>query len=143
MTTPSTHIPSGVPAGFGPIFRTSPLLDALGNFYSRGADADLEIGLLVDARHTNSRASLHGGVVATFADTGMGYLLAFATDPPRKLVTVSLGVDYIASAAVGDWITILLDSSDTKGRHVFATASLRTHQTTVARVRAVYAVVAQ
>ena len=134
----TARIPADIPPGFNPIFRVSPALDTLGNFFSRGVGAELEIGLLVDARHTNSGGNLHGGVIATLADTGMGYLLAFATDPPRRLVTVSLGVDYIASAAIGDWITFSLNSSDTKQRHIFATASLHAKQTTIARVRAVF-----
>jgi len=127
-----------VPAGFGPIFRTSPLLETLGNFYSRGAGSQLEIGLLVDARHTNARGQLHGGVVATLADCGMGYLLACRSDPPRRLVTVSLSVDYVASATLGDWVEIRLDGADETGRLAFATASLTVGQRVVARVRGVY-----
>ncbi len=62
----------GVPDRFGPILRTSPMLDASGSFYSKGAGAALEIGLLVTERHTNSRASIHGGTLATLADVGLG-----------------------------------------------------------------------
>ncbi len=128
-----------VPAGFGPIFRSSPLLDTLGNFYSRGAGRQLEIGLLVGERHANARGQLHGGVVATLADCAMGYLLAFRSDPPRRLVTVSLSVDYVASASLGEWLDIRLDGADETGRLAFATATLAVGDRVIARARAVYA----
>ena len=42
-----------VPEGFGPILRSSPVLDALGGFHSKGTGSALEIGLLVGERHCN------------------------------------------------------------------------------------------
>jgi len=132
---------SKIPHGYGPIFRTSPLLDVLGNFYSRGVGKDLEIGLLVDQRHTNARGSLHGGVIATLADTGAGYLLAFGSDTPRRLVTVSLAVDYIASASLGDWIEIRLESSEVTGRLVFSAAKIVAGEVTIARARILFSIV--
>ncbi len=34
-----------IPEGFGPILRSSPVLEALGGFMSRGEGPDLEVGL--------------------------------------------------------------------------------------------------
>ncbi len=129
------------PEGFGPIFHSSPLLDALGGFMSRGTGADLEIGLLVADVHTNSRGHLHGGVAATLADSGMGYLLAFGTEPPRRLVTVSLTVDYVAVADCGDWLRVHVDGADFTGRLVFAAGRLCVGERTIARIRGVYSIV--
>jgi acyl-coenzyme A thioesterase 13 len=137
--TTAAGAPAAAPAGFGPMFRSSPLLDLIGGFYSRGTGPELEIGLLIDVQHTNSRGHLHGGVAATLADSGVGYMLAFATDPPRRLVTASLTVDYVAPASVGEWVTVHVDGADTTGRLVFATARLRVAQRVIARVRAVFA----
>jgi acyl-coenzyme A thioesterase 13 len=136
----SEAIRSDIPPGFGPLFRSSPLLDSIGGFYSRGTGPDLEIGLLVDVRHTNSRGRLHGGVAATLADSGVGYILAFAGSPPRRLVTASLTVDYVAPAEVGDWVDVRLDGSDAVGRLVFASARLLVGERVIARVRAVFAI---
>jgi acyl-coenzyme A thioesterase 13 len=130
-----------VPAGFGPIFRSSPLLDALGGFHSRGGGPTLEVGLLVGERHVNSRGTLHGGAAATLADSAIGYLLAFRNDPPSLLVTVSLTLDYVAAARIGDWIDVRLDGHDATGRLVFATASLVVGERVVARARAVFTLV--
>lgn len=131
-----------LPPGWGPIFRTSPLLDHLGGFHSRGQGSSLQVALAVRPVHANARGQLHGGVLATLADTGLGYLLAFATEPPRRLVTQSLTVDYVNPAAVGDLVEVLLDSSDGGGRSVVATGHLRAGERVVARVRASFVVVA-
>lgn len=131
-----------IPEGFGPIFRSSPLLDALGGFMSRGAGASLAIGLLVGARHTNSRGQLHGGVAATLADTGMGYLLAFGQATPRRMVTVSLTVDYVSPAALGDWVALHLDSAEAAGRLIFAAGRLTVGARVVGSIRGIYSLTA-
>ena len=130
-----------VPAGFGPIFRTSPMLDALGSFYSKGGGAALEVGLLVTERHTNSRGTIHGGALATLADIGMGYLMAYGAEPPRRLTTASLNIDYTGSAKVGDWITVEMDVPRVGRQLAFANARLMAGEKQVARASAVFAVV--
>ena len=129
-----------VPNGFGPIFRSSPVLEALGHFYSRGEGLSLELGLLVSANHVNSRGSLHGGVIATFADVGIGYLLAFGSGTPRRLVTVSLNVDFIGSASLGDWVDLVLDPPHVGSRLAFANARLSVGERQIARASGVFAV---
>jgi uncharacterized protein (TIGR00369 family) len=135
------HMSSPIPEGFGPILRSSPMLDALGSFYSRGAGAALEIGLLVSERHTNSRGTVHGGVLATLADVGMGYLMAFGADPPRRLTTASLNIDYTGTAKVGDWIAVEMDAPRVGRQLAFANARLVAGGKQVARASAVFAVV--
>ena len=132
---------TSVPPGFGPILRTSPLLDVLGSFYSKGAGTALEIGLLVTERHTNSRGTVHGGVLATLADVGMGYLMAFGADPPRRLTTASLNIDYTGIAKVGDWITVEMDAPRVGRQLAFANLRLMAGGKQVARASAVFAVV--
>ena len=129
-------------SGYGPIFKSSPLLEALGGFYSRGRGADLAIGLRVDARHANSRGRLHGGVIATLADTAIGYLLAYRDDPPTRLVTVSLSVDFVAAAKVGDWVDVTLDEASHTGRLVFASGRLQVEGRVLALARAIFSKVA-
>jgi len=132
---------NAVPPGFGPIFRSSPLLDALGSFYSRGEGKTLEVGLLVTERHTNARGGVHGGVLATLADIGMGYLMAYGNDPPRRLTTASLNIDYTGTAKVGDWIAIEMDAPRVGRQLAFANARLMSVDRQVARASAVFAVV--
>jgi uncharacterized protein (TIGR00369 family) len=116
------------------------LLDALGSFYSKGQGAALEVGLLVTERHTNSRGTIHGGVLATLADVGMGYLMAFGADPPRRLTTASLNIDYTGTARVGDWIAIEMDPPRVGRQLAFANARLMSGGKQVARASTVFAV---
>jgi acyl-coenzyme A thioesterase PaaI-like protein len=128
-----------VPEGFGPILRSSPVLDALGGFHSKGTGSALEIGLLVGDRHCNSRATVHGGVLATLADIGMGYLMVFGHEPPRRMTTASLTIDYTGSAKVGDWIEVHMDTPKIGGQIAFANARLMVGDRQVARASAVFA----
>ena len=129
-----------IPEGFGPIFRSSPVLEALGNFYSRGEGQALELGLLVSQQHVNSRGTLHGGVIATFADVGLGYLMAFGTATPRRLVTVSLNVDFIGTASIGDWVSMQMDAPHIGSRVAMANARLLVGDRQIARASGVFAV---
>ena len=129
-----------VPDGYGPIFRSSPVLDALGHFYSRGEGPTLELGLLVSANHVNARDILHGGVIATFADIGLGYLMAFGSATPRRLVTVSLNVDFVGTAKLGDWVSLAMDPPHLGSRIAFANARLAVGERQIARASGVFAV---
>jgi acyl-coenzyme A thioesterase 13 len=131
---------SGVPSGFGPLFRTSPLLDALGPFYGKGSGSDLVVGLRVAAKHTNSRGTVHGGVLATLGDIALGYTMAFSSDPPRRALTASLTIDYIGSAKVGDWIEARVDKYKIGRALAFANAYLTVDGAQIARASAVFAV---
>ena len=130
-----------VPPGFGPIFRTSPMLDVLGSFFSKGAGTALEVGLLVTERHTNARGTVHGGLLATLADVGMGYLMASSTDPPTRMTTASLNIDYTGTAKVGDWIEVRMDPPRIGRQLAFANVRLMAGERQVARASAVFAVV--
>ncbi|MEY4862837.1 MAG: hypothetical protein RLZ51_932 [Pseudomonadota bacterium] len=121
------------PEGFGPIFRSSPMLDALGGFMSRGSGESLEIGLLVGAAHLNGRGRLHGGVIATLADTATGYLLVARTGGQRW-ITAKLTVDYRSAAAPGEWLQVLLDRTEAEGRKCRAIARILSGDRVVADV---------
>lgn len=134
---------SSVPPGFGPIFRSSPVLDALGSFYSKGSGATLELGLLVTERHANGRGTVHGGVLATLADIGMGYLTAYSSDPPWRLTTASLNIDYTGTARVGDWIAVEMDAPRIGRQLAFANARLMVGEKQVARASGVFTVLGE
>lgn len=134
---------TAVPPGFGPIFRSSPVLDALGSFYSKGSGTALELGLLVSERHANARGTVHGGVLATLADIGMGYLTAYSSEPPRRLTTASLTIDYTGTAQVGDWITVEMDAPRVGRQLAFANVRLMVGAKQVARASGVFAVLAE
>ena len=136
----SADAEAGPAPGFVPLFRTSPLLDTLGPFYGKGRGADLVIGLRIAGKHANARGTLHGGVVATLCDVALGYTLAYSTDPPLKLITASMTIDYTGSARVGDWIEARVESAKTGKTLAFANAYLSLGDRRIARASAVFAV---
>lgn len=96
MTTPPAEADS-----LQPWSRTSPFLDAgLGPLQVRSGTA--EFTLTVAGRHTNSREIAHGGMLATLADLALGHTLAGHLPARQSLSTVSLSLDFITAAHVGD-----------------------------------------
>ncbi|WP_454255136.1 PaaI family thioesterase [Pseudomonas sp. Marseille-Q8238] len=129
-----------IPEGFLSLPRSSPLLDLLGPFYCKGSGLQLEIGLRTDSRHANGRGTLHGGVLATLMDVGMGYAMAFSSEPPLPLVTASMTLDYLDAVQIGEWLVVRLEHAKRGRQMAFATASLQVDERVVARASAVFAV---
>ncbi|AIC19328.1 MULTISPECIES: PaaI family thioesterase [Pseudomonas] len=134
MSTPE------LPEGYAPLSRSSPLLELIGPVYCRGSGLQLEIGLRADSRHANGRGTVHGGILATLADIGMGYAMAFASDPPLPLITASMHLDYLGAVQVGEWIDVRLEHSKRGRQMAFATVTLQVGERVVARANAVFAV---
>lgn len=105
-----------VPEGFVSLPRSSPLLDLLGPAYCRGEGLQLEIGLRADNRHANGRGTVHGGVLATLADVGMGYAMAFSSEPPLPLITASMTLDYLGVVQVGSGLWCGWSTTSVAGR---------------------------
>ena len=129
-----------IPAGFAPIFRTSPFLDTIGPLYSAGSGASLVIGMRVQEKHTNARGTLHGGVLASIADVALGYGLASSTQPPTSMVTANLSVDFAGGAQIGDWIETSLDIQKVGSRMAFANVYFSVGDTRIARASGVFLV---
>jgi uncharacterized protein (TIGR00369 family) len=97
------------PEGFEPHFRKSPLTDPWEPIYSRRLEDRVVIGLHAREPHTNSRGMVHGGLMAALADNAMGLscgqvLLAEGRKPEGGLVTVSMAIDFIGAAKLGQWV---------------------------------------
>lgn len=129
---------SEIPAGFEPLFRTSPVSELIGPIYYKGTGYDLRLGLRAQPKHANLRGSVHGGVLATFADMALGYTLAFATDPPAGLVTANLTIDYAGSAKIGDWMETRTDVQRQGGRVAFATCYIYVGEQRIVRASGVF-----
>lgn len=66
----------------------------------------VQLGFRVEPRHCNPMGNCHGGMLATFADMLMPFTAHRVTAAVRGrfLPTVSLQVDYLRGAALGDWV---------------------------------------
>ena len=132
-----------IPAGFAPIFRTSPFIETIGPLYSAGSGASLVIGMRVQEKHTNARGTLHGGVLASVADIALGYGMGTSTNPPTSMVTASLSVDFAGSAQIGDWVETSLDIQKIGARMAFANVYFSVGGERIARASGVFLVLAK
>lgn len=132
-----------VPDGFERHFRRSELTDPWEPLYSRKRDDRVQMGLVLAEQHCNSRGLVHGGLIAALSDNAMGLscvvaLAAKGRDPGKGLVTVSLGTDYLGSAAIGDWLEIDPEPVKVGGSICFARAIIRANETPVAMANATF-----
>lgn len=125
LAVPAAHLPTPLaapsqeladpPQGYAPHTRHSPLTDPWEPLYARRDGPTVQLGLRVREAHCNSRGFAHGGLVSALADNAMGLSAVGAARSgavplgrtgPAGAVTVSLSLDFISSAAIGDWLSV-------------------------------------
>jgi uncharacterized protein (TIGR00369 family) len=131
-----------IPDGFERHFRQSPLTDPWEPIYSkRTADAVI-IGLRLAKPHTNSRGLIHGGLIASLADNAMGLSCGVKLgDGGPRLLTVSLAIDFIGTAQVGQWLAVETDVIKTGGTLCFAQCLVKADDAVIARANGTFRVV--
>lgn len=130
---------SAWPAGFTPHERTSAFFDLIGPLLSRRTEAGLELALVIDDRHVNARGLAHGGVLAALADVSLGYATSYSQEPPTRLVTASLTIDFAGSVESGEIVIATVDVQRVGARLAFASCYLRCGERRVVRASAVFA----
>ncbi len=93
-----------VPAGFEPHFRKSGLTNPWEPIYSKRTDDAVIIGLRAGPAHVNSRSFVHGGLISALSDNALGLSCAVKVGSAGGLVTVSIAVDFLSSAKIGQWL---------------------------------------
>lgn len=130
-----------VPDGFQPHYRQSPLTAPWEPLYSkRTADAVI-IGLWLAEPHTNSRGMVHGGLIATLADNAMGLSCGVKLGNGSRLVTISLGVDFVGSAKPGQWLEVGTNFVRTGSTICFAQSLITADGAPCARANATFRVI--
>lgn len=61
----------------------------------------VEIAFEANGQHLNLQGLVHGGIVATLADTAMGLAVRTVLEPGRRHVTVQLGVEFLSPGRPG------------------------------------------
>lgn len=130
-----------IPAGFEPHFRKSPFTDPWEPLYSKRTNRAVFMGVRLGKPHTNARGLIHGGLIASLADNSMGYSCAQATDWATSFVTVSLSVDYVGSAQIGQWLAIECEVIKTGSTLCFAQSLIKADDVVVARANGTFRIV--
>ncbi|HML07890.1 MAG TPA: PaaI family thioesterase [Xanthobacteraceae bacterium] len=95
-----------VPEGFERHTRRSGFTEPWEPIYARRSGADFRLGFRGAAPHANSRGFIHGGLISALADNAMGLSCGYELKELTNLVTVSLSIDFVGSARIGQWIEI-------------------------------------
>jgi len=138
-----------IPAGYEPHFRKSPFTDPWEPLYSQRTDRAVILGLRLAKPHTNSRGLIHGGLIASLADNAMGYscaqvmsgVMGGVTGGQSSLVTISLAVDFIGSAQIGQWLAVESEVIRTGHTICFAQCLIKADEAVIARANATFRVV--
>jgi uncharacterized protein (TIGR00369 family) len=130
-----------IPEGFETHFRKSPFTDPWEPLYSKKTDKAVIMGLRLAKAHSNARGLIHGGLIASPADNSMGYSCAQATGWITSFVTVSLAVDYLGSARIGQWLAVECEVIKTGSTLCFAQSLIKADDTVIARASATFRVV--
>jgi len=130
-----------IPQGFEPHFRKSPFTEPWEPLYSKKTDKSVSMGLRLARPHTNSRGLIHGGLIASLADNSMGYSCGQAMGWTTSFVTVSLAVDYIGSAQIGQWLAVECEVIKTGSTLCFAQSLIKADNVVIARANGTFRVV--
>ena len=101
------------------------------------------LGFRVARRHINLFGFCHGGALAMFADYQLAPLRRAGLAQGPFAPTLSLNVDYLGPARLGDWIEAEATLVKQTGRYLFTQAVLSNQDGPVARSSAIYAMAKQ
>ncbi len=100
-----------IAAGYVRHTRRSPLTDPWEPLYARETAEAVQLAVEIREAHCNARGFAHGGLVSALADNAMGLSavrLARQQAGQEKAsgVTVTLALDYLDTARIGDWLEV-------------------------------------
>lgn len=133
--------PTGVPEGFERHTRRSGLTDPWEPIYARHSARGVDLAIRADAAHANSRGLVHGGLITALADNAMGLSCGQQARNPDGLVTISLSVDFVGIANVGQWVEICPEVIRVGRSLCFASALVLANDSVCARASGVFKVV--
>jgi uncharacterized protein (TIGR00369 family) len=130
-----------VPEGFERQSRRSPLTDPWEPIYSRHTPDAIILGLWLATPHTNARGFVHGGLIAALTDKAMGHSCGHKMNGTDSLVTVSMSIDFVGSAQIGQWLTVETEVIKTGSTICFAQCFVKADDVIIARANGTFRVV--
>jgi uncharacterized protein (TIGR00369 family) len=135
-----TTIAAAIPEGFERQSRPSPLTDPWEPIYSKKTPDAIILGLRLATAHTNARGFAHGGLIAALTDKAMGHSCGYKMPGIHSLVTVSMAIDFVSSAQIGQWLTVETDVIKTGSTICFAQCLVKADDAVIARANATFRV---
>ncbi len=135
MTDPNP--PQGyAPAGFSPGF-----LDHGGPYFLKdNAAGPRLVGLRICPHHINYQDAAHGGVISTFADVALSHAVYDAERPRLAPSTITLQVNYLLGAKLGDWLEARVRIDRIGGRTAYTSGEILRGNEPIATMSGVFAI---
>lgn len=132
-----------IPDGYGPSDLVEGFLVHIGPLFARAADArpsgiPFTLAFRAAKQHANRYGVVHGGMLATLADTAIGANLARTGAQVDTTLTLNLTLDFIAAARIGDWVEAHVLLTKERGRVRFGQCDVRCRETLLVRASAVF-----
>lgn len=129
-----------IPPGFAPADFTLGFLDHGGPYYlGAAAEGVRVIGLRIMPHHINYRQAAHGGVISTFADVALSHAVYDAERPRLAPSTVTLTVNYLTGAELGDWLEARVRIDRLGGRTAYTSGAIWRGDEQIATTSGVFA----
>ena len=129
-----------IPAGFDPADFTPGFLDHGGPYFLGPVVEGVRVvGLLICPYHINYQDAAHGGVISTFADVALSHAIYDAERPRLTPSTVTLTVNYLSGARLGDWLEARVRIDRLGGRTAYTSGSIWRGPEHVATMSGVFA----
>lgn len=128
-----------IPEGFEPAKLGSTFATHSADFHARWHGGRLQVGFVVAAHHANPGGHCHGGMLGLFADIVLSSAAQYQTDIPRQfLPTISLQLDYMNGAPLGQWVQGEADILQVTRNLVFSQGLITSGGKTIARASGVF-----
>ena len=132
---------STAPEGFLPARFSPGFLDHGGPYYLKPREGDPQIvGLRIMPHHINYQDAAHGGVISTFADVALSHAVYDSERPRLAPSTITLGVNYLHGAKLGDWLEAVVRIDRLGGRTAYTSGEILRDGEPVATMTGVFAI---
>ena len=128
--------PGFVPSGFSPGF-----LDHGGPYFLKErADGPKLVGLRICPHHINYQDAAHGGGISTLADVALSHAVYDAERPHLAPSTITLQVNYLLGAKLGDWLEATVTIDRMGGRTAYTSGQITRGSEPVATMNGVFSI---
>ena len=120
----------------------------LATFWQRPADEPPSLGILCTSAHNNGNGAMHGGLLATLADMGLGRAVGMHRNAnlkegePRIIsATIQLDISYCGRVEIGQFVFSTARIGRETRSMTFASGELRCGDQTVAMMQGIFKIV--
>lgn len=132
---------AALPEGFEPARFSPGFLDHGGPYFlGPEGGGPRAVGLRICPHHINYKDGAHGGVISTFADVALSHAVYDAERPRLAPSTITLQVNYLAAARLGDWLEAHVTVDRLGGRTAYTSGRIVRGKEVIATMSGVFAI---